>query len=79
MDSKQLLVEALRLPDHERAALAGELLESLEHEVDEDAAAAWSAEIRDRLSEVDAGRATTIPWSEARRRLHRAAGRGTGA
>ena len=78
MDSKQLLVEALRLPDHERAALAGALLESLEREVDEDAAAAWSAEIRDRLSEVDAGRATTIPWSEARRRLHRAAGRGTG-
>lgn len=79
MDSKQLLLEALRLPEDERAALAGELLESLEHEVDEDAEAAWSAEIRDRLSEVDAGRATTIPWAEARRRLHRAAGRGTNA
>jgi len=75
MDSKQLLLEALRLPEHERAALAGELLESLEHEVDEDAEAAWSAEIRARLDEVDAGRARTIPWSEARRRLHRAAGR----
>ena len=79
MDSKQLLLEALRLPENERAALAGELLESLEHEVDEDAEAAWSAEIRERLGEVDAGRAATIPWSEARRRLHRAAGRGTGA
>jgi putative addiction module component (TIGR02574 family) len=79
MDSKQLLLEALRLPEHERAALAGELLDSLEHEVDQDAEAAWSEEIRARLSEVDAGQATTIPWSEARRRLHRAAGRDTGA
>lgn len=76
---QQLLLEALRLPEHERAALAGELLDSLEHDVDEDAEAAWSEEIRNRLSEVDAGRATTIPWSEARRRLHRAAGRGTEA
>ncbi len=68
MDSKQLLLEALRLPDSERAALAGELIHSLEHEVDEDAEAAWAAEIRARLTEVDEGRATTIPWSEARRR-----------
>jgi putative addiction module component (TIGR02574 family) len=75
MDSKQLLLEALRLPESERAALAGELLESLEHEIDEDAEAAWSEEIRARLAEVDAGQAITIPWSEARRRLHRAAGR----
>lgn len=79
MDSKQLLLEALRLPEQERAALASELLDSLEHEVDEDAEVAWSAEIRARLNEIDAGRASTIPWSEARRRLHRAAGRGAGA
>jgi putative addiction module component (TIGR02574 family) len=61
MDSKQLLLEALRLPENARAALAGELLDSLEHDVDEDAEAAWSAEVRARLTEVDAGRATTIP------------------
>ena len=76
MDSKQLLLEALRLPQEERAALAGELIESLDTEVDSDAEAAWSAEIRARLDEVGAGRATTIPWSEARRRIHAAAGRG---
>jgi len=77
MDSKQLLVEALRLPEEERAALAGELIGSLETEVDSDAEAAWSAEIRARLDQLNAGTARTVPWSEARRRIHAAAGHGT--
>ena len=76
MDARQLLAEALRLSDEERAALAGELIQSLESDVDADAEAAWSAEIRARLERVDAGTATTIPWPEARRRIHAAAGRG---
>jgi putative addiction module component (TIGR02574 family) len=75
MDSKQLLVEALRLSDEERAALAGELIDSLDREVDPDAEAAWSVEIRARVSEIESGRAQTMPWSEARRRIHAAAGR----
>jgi len=75
MDAKQLLAEALRLPDAERAALAGELIQSLETEIDADAEAAWSVEIRARLDRLDAGTAKTIPWSEARRRIHAAAGR----
>ena len=75
MDSRQLLVEALRLSDEKRAALAGELIQSLETEVDADAEAAWSSEIRARLERVDRGVAKTIPWSEARRRIHAAAGR----
>ena len=79
MNSRQLLVEALRLSDEERAALAGELILNLETEVDADAEAAWSAEIRERLERVDAGRARTISWLEARRRIHAAAGRGHGA
>ena len=68
MDAKQLLTEALRLSDEERAVLAAELIQSLEGEVDADAEASWAAEIRSRLDRVDAGSATTIPWSEARRR-----------
>ena len=76
MDARQLLAEALRLSDEERAALAGELIQSLETDVDADAEAAWSEEIRARLERVDAGTARTIPWSEARRRIHAAAGRG---
>lgn len=76
MDSRQLLAEALRLSDEERAALAGELIQSLEREVDSEAEAAWSAEIRSRLDRVDAGTATTVSWAEARRRIHAAAQRG---
>jgi putative addiction module component (TIGR02574 family) len=75
MDPRQLLAEALRLSDGERAALAGELIQSLDSEVDPDAEAAWSAEIRARLDRVDAGTARTISWAEARRRIHAAAGR----
>lgn len=77
MDTKHLLAEALQLPDEARAALAGELIQSLEHEVDADAEAAWSVEIRSRLDRIDAGTATTVSWSEARRRIHAAAERGS--
>jgi putative addiction module component (TIGR02574 family) len=77
MNARQLLEEALRLTAEERAALAGELIQSLDTEVDLDAEAAWSAEIRTRLDRVDAGTAKTVPWSEARRRIHAAAGRGS--
>jgi putative addiction module component (TIGR02574 family) len=75
MDSKQLLLEALRLPEEERAALAGELIESLDTDVDPDAEAAWAEEIRARVGEIESGRAKTTSWSEARRRIHAAAGR----
>jgi putative addiction module component (TIGR02574 family) len=77
MDPKALLAEALRLSPEERAALTGELIQSLEAEVDPDAEAVWSAEIRSRLARVDTGSAVTIPWSEARRRIHAAARRGS--
>ena len=77
MDTKHLLAEALLLSDEERAALAGELIQSLEPEVDADAEAAWSVEIRSRLDRIDAGTATTVSWSEARRRIHAAAERGS--
>ena len=79
MDSRRLLAEALQLSAEERAALAAELIQSLETEVDADAEAAWSTEIRARLDRVDAGTAKTISWAEARRRVHAAAGRGNGA
>jgi len=77
MDARPLLDAALQLSAEERAALARELIQSLETEVDPDAEAAWSAEIHARLDRVDAGVAATVPWSEARRRIQAAAGRGS--
>ena len=76
MNPRQVLDAALSLSSEERAALAGELIQSLDPELDADAEAAWSSEIHHRLARVDAGLASTIPWSEARRRIHAAARRG---
>jgi putative addiction module component (TIGR02574 family) len=67
---RQLFEEALRLPPEARAALAGELIDSLDvDDVDGDAEAEWGAEIRRRLQEVDSGTVKAVPWSEARRRI----------
>ena len=68
-DSTELLKEALKLPPEARAALAGSLIDSLDQEVDEGAEAAWEAEIGRRLTELDSGRVSPIPWAEARRRI----------
>ena len=74
MNAKQLLAEALQLAPEERATLASELIESLDEQIDNDAEAAWSVEIRRRLERLDAGLAKTVPWAEARRRILAAAG-----
>ncbi len=74
-DAKQLLAEALRLPSRSRAALAADLIESLDDgEPTDEVDAAWAEEIRERLAQVDSGAVETIPWSEARRRILAAAG-----
>lgn len=63
----RLLRDALRLSPEARAALAGALLDSLESEPDPGAEAAWDAEIRKRIAELDASTVKTVPWSEARK------------
>jgi len=73
MNARQLLAEALELPPEQRAALAGELIQSLDEHVDDDAEAAWSEELRRRLERLDSGLAKTVPWSVARRRIQAAA------
>jgi hypothetical protein len=49
--TKHVLVEALELPNDERAALAEELLASL-HEPDPDVERAWAAVIAERIKDV---------------------------
>jgi putative addiction module component (TIGR02574 family) len=76
MTTRELLQEALRLPPEARAALAAQLIESLEGlESDEDVEAAWSGAIRQRLDEVDSGLVDAIPWEQARQRIVAAARR----
>ncbi|WP_437800587.1 addiction module protein [Sorangium sp. So ce693] len=79
-DLEDVLAAALRLPGKARAALAAELLQSLD-QVDadgDDVEEAWTDEIKRRLDDVDAGTVTPIPWPESRRRLLAAAGGRTG-
>lgn len=66
-EADKILEDALDLPPEARAAVAGRLIESLDGEIDEDAEAAWSAEISRRLTQLDSGSVKTIPWEEARR------------
>jgi putative addiction module component (TIGR02574 family) len=68
-DPTDLLKQALKLPPEARAALAGSLLDSLDQEVDDNAEAAWQAEIDRRVRELDSGTVKPIPWSEARRKI----------
>ena len=68
-DAARLLAEALKLPAHDRAAVAGQLLQSLDEQVDEDAEAAWIDEIGRRVRELDAGVVGAVPWSLARDRI----------
>lgn len=66
-DADKILADALQLPPEARAAVAGRLIESLDGDVDENAEAAWSAEISRRMEELDSGSVKTIAWEEARR------------
>lgn len=68
-EAAEILKDALSLPTEARAALAGSLLDSLDTEVDEDAEAAWAAEVSRRVRELDSGIVQAIPWAEVRRRL----------
>jgi len=63
-DPSNLLKDALKLPSEGRAALAGALLDGLDQVVDQDAEAAWEAEIGRRLRDVDSRTIRPIPWSE---------------
>jgi putative addiction module component (TIGR02574 family) len=64
---------ALRLSTEERAAVAAELIQSLDEQATEDVESAWAEEIQQRLLDVDAGVVTPIPWPEAKRRIFAAA------
>lgn len=56
---------ALELPENERAALAHELLSSLDGPPDADAQQAWEVEITKRLDALTAGNAPTLDVDEA--------------
>lgn len=66
---KKLLSQALRLTLDERAELAADLIASIDGGPDEDADAAWAAEIERRATRALAGESKGRPWREVLDRL----------
>lgn len=69
--SEQILQSALALPELERAEIAASLIQSLDSETDDDADAAWAAEIQRRIEEIDNGDVKLIPWDDVMREMRR--------
>ncbi len=63
----RLLEQALSLSLEEQEALADSLIANLGEKMDPGVAAAWDAEIKRRIEELDSGKVKTIPWEEVRR------------
>lgn len=67
--TQAVLAEALRLDPDSRAALAAELLASLDGPADPDADAAWAIEIERRVAAIEAGTVNLEPWEDVKRRI----------
>ena len=67
--AKAVTEQALTLPEGERAALAETLLASLAVFATPKIEHAWRAEVRQRVEEIDAGRAELIPSEEVHRQV----------
>ncbi len=68
-EARELLAQALRLPEQARASLAGQLIASLDEGFDPDADAAWRTEVARRVKAMEDGTAKTIPWAEVEREM----------
>jgi putative addiction module component (TIGR02574 family) len=66
-----VFADALRLEPETRAELAAELLASLDGPADQDAEAAWDAEIERRIAAIEAGAIRLEPWVDVKRRIEK--------
>ena len=57
------------MSEHERAEIAERLIASLDDSPKINVEQAWQEEVRRRISELDRGVATCVPWEEVRCRL----------
>ena len=71
---ERLRNEALELPLPERKELLHELIDSISDGKDESVEAAWDAEIRRRIREVEEGKVECIPHEEVMARARKAIG-----
>jgi putative addiction module component (TIGR02574 family) len=69
--AEAVLADALRLDLEARAAVAAELLASLDGPADPDAETAWAVEIERRVAAIEAGTVKLEPWEDVKRRIAR--------
>src|SRR3954453_5008274 len=69
--AEAVLADALLLDLDARAAVASELLASLDGPADPGADAAWQVEIERRVAAIEAGSITLEPWSDVKRRIEK--------
>ena len=69
--ANEILGNALRQSESDRARIAEALIASLDVPADRDIEIAWQADIDKRLREIDSGAVTCVPWEEIRDRLYR--------
>jgi putative addiction module component (TIGR02574 family) len=67
----QIIGNALKQPETDRARIAEALIASLDAPADRNIELAWQTEIDKRLREMDSGAVNCIPWEEVRDRLYR--------
>lgn len=65
-DAERILTEAMDLSIKERAAIAEQLIRSLDGPADDDhnVEQAWDQEIKKRIDEIDSGKVEMIPWEK---------------
>jgi len=71
--AKDILKDAMGLPEKERIQVVERLLASLERESDEDVDSAWAAEIERRSREIKEGTVRPLPWKEVKSRARKRA------
>ena len=69
--AEAVLADALRLDLNARAALAAELLASLDGPADPDAEAAWQVEIERRVAAIEAGTVRLESWQDVKGRIEK--------
>jgi len=67
--SHQLLSEALRLPEKDRAELASMIIASLDEPADPDAESAWAEEIARRIQEFEKDPSRAEDWEAVKARI----------
>jgi putative addiction module component (TIGR02574 family) len=65
-DFRSVLLAAQQLPERDRLRLIDALWETVPPESDAPFSDEWAREIERRVAELDAGTATTIPWTQIR-------------